>query len=163
MAKLRDAPPIVVCFQRADELQSDGVTVAVWRLATSREDTMQASTVEHRPVATPVVRPWGAYESIAADPGYQVKRIVVAPGGSLSRQRHARRAEHWVVVQGTAVVEVDGAERELRPDQSVYIPLRAIHRLTNRTDRPLVLIEVQCGDYVGEDDIERFDDVYGRV
>ena len=124
---------------------------------------MQASAVEHSSVATPVVRPWGAYESIAADPGYQVKRIVVAPGGSLSRQRHARRAEHWVVVQGTAIVEVDGAERELHPDQSVYIPLRAIHRLTNRTDRPLVLIEVQCGDYVGEDDIERFDDVYGRV
>lgn len=124
---------------------------------------MQASTVEHRPAATPVVRPWGAYESIAADPGYQVKRIVVAPGGSLSRQRHSWRAEHWVVVQGTAIVEIDGAERELHPDQSVYIPLRAIHRLTNRTDRPLVLIEVQCGDYVGEDDIERFDDVYGRV
>ena len=124
---------------------------------------MQASTVEHCANATSVVRPWGAYESIAADPGYQVKRIVVAPGGCLSRQRHARRAEHWVVVQGTAIVEVDGTERELHPDQSVYIPLRAIHRLTNRTDRPLVLIEVQCGDYVGEDDIERFDDVYGRV
>jgi len=124
---------------------------------------MQTSAVEHRPVATPVVRPWGAYESIAADPGYQVKRIVVAPGGSLSRQRHARRAEHWVVVQGTAIVEVDGAERELHPDQSVYIPVRSIHRLTNRTHEPLVLIEVQCGDYVGEDDIERFDDVYGRV
>jgi mannose-1-phosphate guanylyltransferase/mannose-6-phosphate isomerase len=124
---------------------------------------MQARTIEHRVAAEPVLRPWGAYESIAADPGYQVKRIVVAPGGCLSRQRHARRAEHWVVVEGTAIVELDGVERELRPDESIYIPLRAVHRLTNRTERPLVLIEVQCGDYVGEDDIERFDDVYGRT
>ncbi|WP_289295810.1 phosphomannose isomerase type II C-terminal cupin domain [uncultured Reyranella sp.] len=127
------------------------------------EDDMPTQDIQHRVAAEPVLRPWGAYESIAADPGYQVKRIVVAPGGCLSRQRHARRAEHWVVVQGTAIVELDGIERELRPDQSIYIPLRAIHRLTNRTDRPLVLIEVQCGDYVGEDDIERFDDVYGRT
>lgn len=108
-------------------------------------------------------RPWGFYESIGASQGYQVKRIVVAPGGVLSRQRHARRAEHWVVVQGEATVEVDGCERRLGPDNSVYIPLGSIHRLTNAGAAPLVLIEVQVGDYLGEDDIERLEDVYGRA
>jgi mannose-1-phosphate guanylyltransferase/mannose-6-phosphate isomerase len=112
---------------------------------------------------TKVERPWGSYESIAAASGYQVKRIAVAPGGVLSRQRHARRAEHWVVVHGLATVEVDGVERRLGHNQSVYIPLGAIHRLTNSGPVPLVLIEVQCGDYLGEDDIERLEDVYGRA
>ncbi|NQW51380.1 MAG: phosphomannose isomerase type II C-terminal cupin domain [Rhodospirillales bacterium] len=112
---------------------------------------------------TRVERPWGSYESVATAGGYQVKRIVVAPGGVLSRQRHAHRAEHWVVVQGLAIVEVDGVERRLGPNESAYIPVEAIHRLTNVGVDPLVLIEVQCGDYLGEDDIERLEDVYGRA
>lgn len=110
-----------------------------------------------------VQRPWGSYESIALGHAYQTKRIIVAPGASLSRQRHFRRAEHWVVVEGEAFVEVDGAQQVLMPGQSVYVPLRAVHRLTNNGTRPLILIEVQCGDYLGEDDIERLDDRYGRA
>ena len=121
-----------------------------------------ATEIGH-PQPTPVVRPWGSYQSIASDDGYQVKRIVVAPGGSLSRQRHARRAEHWVVVAGIATVELDGHEHELAANQSIYIAQRAVHRLTNRTAQPVVLIEVRCGDYLGEDDIERLDDIYGRT
>ena len=113
--------------------------------------------------STKVERPWGSYESIAVASGYQVKRIAVAPGGVLSRQRHAHRAEHWVVVEGLATIEVDGKEHRLGPNQSVHIPLAAIHRLTNSGSVPLVLIEVQCGDYLGEDDIERLEDIYGRV
>ena len=125
---------------------------------------MQGHTTEiERPAPAPVVRPWGSYQSIASNDGYQVKRIVVAPGGSLSRQRHACRAEHWVVVAGIASVELDGHAHELAPNQSIYIARRAVHRLINRTAQPLVLIEVQCGDYLGEDDIERLDDIYGRT
>lgn len=125
---------------------------------------MQAYATEiERLLPVPVVRPWGAYQSIASAHGYQVKRIVVGPGGSLSLQRHAFRAEHWVVVAGNATVELDGREHQLVPNQSIYIPRRAVHRLTNRTAEPVVLIEVQCGDYLGEDDIERLDDIYGRV
>lgn len=125
---------------------------------------MQGHATEiERPPPAPVVRPWGSYQSIASNDGYQVKRIVVAPGGSLSRQRHACRAERWVVVAGIASVELDGHEHELAPNQSIYIARRAVHRLINRTAQPLVLIEVQCGDYLGEDDIERLDGIYGRA
>lgn len=123
---------------------------------------IHATNIRHSSAAA-IVRPWGTYESIASGDGYQVKRIVVAPGGRLSRQRHDRRAEHWVVVSGLAVVELDGVERELLPNESIHIPRRSIHRLTNPIGTPLVLIEVQCGDYVDEDDIERLDDIYGRV
>jgi mannose-1-phosphate guanylyltransferase/mannose-6-phosphate isomerase len=109
-----------------------------------------------------VYRPWGYYESVDAGPGYQVKRIVVNPGQALSLQRHRRRAEHWVVVQGTARVTRDDEVLELAANQSVYIPLGAKHRLENPADAPLQVIEVQSGDYLGEDDIERFEDRYDR-
>ena len=108
-------------------------------------------------------RPWGAYRAVDNGPAHQVKRIVVAPGGVLSRQKHFRRSEHWIVVEGEGEVEIDGALRLLRANQSVFIPCGAVHRLSNRAAAPLHLIEVQCGDYFGEDDIVRFDDVYGRA
>jgi mannose-1-phosphate guanylyltransferase/mannose-6-phosphate isomerase len=109
-----------------------------------------------------VYRPWGYYESVDAGAGYQVKRIVVNPGQALSLQLHRRRAEHWVVVQGTARVTRDDEVLELAANQSVYIPLGAKHRLENPADVPLQVIEVQSGDYLGEDDIERFEDRYDR-
>ena len=109
-----------------------------------------------------VYRPWGYYESVDAGAGYQVKRIVVNPGQALSLQRHRRRAEHWVVVQGTARVTRDDEVLELGANQSVYIPLGAKHRLENPAGVPLQVIEVQSGDYLGEDDIERFEDRYDR-
>ncbi|WP_337879018.1 mannose-1-phosphate guanylyltransferase/mannose-6-phosphate isomerase [Rheinheimera sp.] len=109
-----------------------------------------------------VHRPWGKYDSVDNGQRYQVKRITVKPGASLSKQMHHHRAEHWIVVSGTAVVEIDGKETLLSENQSIYIPLGAVHRLTNPGKVQLELIEVQSGSYLGEDDIVRFDDVYGR-
>lgn len=109
-----------------------------------------------------VCRPWGAYETVDRAERFLVKRIVVSPGSALSLQRHLHRAEHWVVVKGTARITVDGKQFFLREDQSTYIPVGALHRLENPGKVPLELIEVQTGSYLGEDDIERFDDNYGR-
>jgi len=109
-----------------------------------------------------VYRPWGYYESVDQGTGYQVKRIVVNPGQALSLQRHRRRAEHWVVVSGAARVTCDDNVFDLGANQSTFIPLGAKHRLENPGQAPLQLIEVQSGDYVGEDDIERFEDRYDR-
>ncbi|MDN3518901.1 mannose-1-phosphate guanylyltransferase/mannose-6-phosphate isomerase [Aquisalimonas lutea] len=109
-----------------------------------------------------VVRPWGSYESITAGERFQVKRIIVNPGASLSLQMHHHRAEHWVVVRGTARIVRDDQTFLLGEDQSTYIPLGTRHRLENPGKIPLELIEVQTGSYLGEDDIVRFEDVYGR-
>ena len=107
-------------------------------------------------------RPWGFYESLTLSDRFQVKRIVVKPGNKLSLQKHFHRAEHWVVVAGTALVHRDGEEILLRENESVYLPLGSVHRLENQGKIPLILIEVQVGSYLGEDDIIRFDDTYGR-
>lgn len=110
-----------------------------------------------------VHRPWGTYATLKEEPGYKVKRITVSPGQCLSLQYHHQRAEHWVVVQGMALVQIGDREFRTGPGQSRYIPIREIHRLTNIGDDELVLIEVQCGEYLGEDDIVRIADSYGRV
>jgi mannose-1-phosphate guanylyltransferase/mannose-6-phosphate isomerase len=109
-----------------------------------------------------VYRPWGYYESVDTGPGYQVKRIVVGAGQALSLQRHRHRAEHWVVVSGIARVTRDDEVIDLVKNQSVYIPLGAKHRLENPGAEPLQVVEVQSGEYLGEDDIERFEDRYDR-
>jgi mannose-1-phosphate guanylyltransferase/mannose-6-phosphate isomerase len=109
-----------------------------------------------------VQRPWGCYDSIDNGKRYQVKRITVKPGASLSLQMHHHRAEHWVVVTGTAIVQIGEKEQMLTENQSVYIPIGETHRLTNPGKLPLELIEVQSGSYLGEDDIVRFEDVFGR-
>jgi mannose-1-phosphate guanylyltransferase/mannose-6-phosphate isomerase len=118
----------------------------------------RTETVLHKKV----YRPWGSYEGLAADAGFQVKRIIVNPGAALSLQLHHKRAEHWVVVQGVATVTCGDRTFELYQNQSTYIPLKTAHRLQNKTPHPLVLIEIQCGGYLGEDDIVRLEDVYGR-
>ncbi|MGH1472179.1 MAG: mannose-1-phosphate guanylyltransferase/mannose-6-phosphate isomerase [Cellvibrionaceae bacterium] len=110
-----------------------------------------------------VHRPWGAYDSIDNGERFQVKRITVKPGASLSLQMHHHRAEHWIVVSGTAIVQKGDEEMMLSENQSTYIPLGVTHRLTNPGRLPLELIEVQSGSYLGEDDIVRFDDTYGRA
>lgn len=109
-----------------------------------------------------VYRPWGSYRGIDLGERFQVKRITVSPGSRLSLQSHEHRAEHWVVVDGVAEVTCDGHVFRLYPDQSTYIPLGSIHRLANPGDEPLHVIEVQSGNYLGEDDIKRYDDIYGR-
>ena len=110
-----------------------------------------------------VCRPWGNYTSVVEGLRWQVKRIEVKPKASLSLQMHHHRAEHWIVVTGTAKVEVDNENLILGENQSVYIPLGAKHRLTNPGQIPLSLIEVQSGAYLSEDDIVRYDDIYGRT
>ena len=107
-------------------------------------------------------RPWGWYESIALGPRFQVKRIVVNPGAALSLQSHNHRSEHWIVVEGTAKVTIDEEVKTVTENQSVYIPLGAVHRMENPGKLPLTLIEVQTGSYFGEDDIIRYEDVYSR-
>ena len=109
-----------------------------------------------------VQRPWGSYDSVDVGDGFQVKRIKVKPGARLSLQAHARRAEHWIVVRGTARVTRDNDVFELFANQSTYIPIGAKHRLENPGAEMLELIEVQSGDYLGEDDIVRYEDQYGR-
>lgn len=110
-----------------------------------------------------VQRPWGSYTVLEDAAGYKVKRITVKPGHILSLQLHHRRSEHWTVVQGIAHIRVGEREFDLACDESVYIPISAVHRLENRTDIDVHLIEVQCGDYFGEDDIVRLEDRYGRA
>ncbi len=109
-----------------------------------------------------VFRPWGSYESLIVSDRFQVKRIVVNPGEKLSLQKHFHRAEHWIVVAGTAEITRGDDVFILTEDQSTYIPLGTKHRLVNPGHIPLELIEVQSGSYLGEDDIVRFEDVYGR-
>ncbi len=108
-------------------------------------------------------RPWGYYETLSLGPRFQVKRIMVEPGAKLSLQSHVHRAEHWVVVSGSAKVTVDDSVKLLSENQSTYIPLGAVHRLENPGKLPLHLIEVQSGCYLGEDDIIRYEDIYQRA
>lgn len=111
-----------------------------------------------------VYRPWGYYETLLEQIGFKVKRVVVNPNCHLSLQSHEQRSEHWVVVSGTADVIVGDTASRLQPNQSTYIPIQAKHRLSNPSnDKTLSVIEVQVGNYLGEDDIKRFDDIYGRV
>lgn len=118
-----------------------------------------ALAIEHATVE----RPWGTYTTLNEGERFKIKRIEVKPGGRLSLQMHHHRSEHWVVVSGTAQVTCNDKEFLLSPNESTFIPVGSRHRLENPGKLPLVMIEVQCGDYVGEDDIVRFSDVYGRV
>ena len=110
-----------------------------------------------------VYRPWGSYTVMEEGANFKIKRIVVNPGAKLSMQLHKHRSEHWVVVSGEATITNNEIEYKLQENQSAYIPKTHRHRLANESDKPLSIIEVQCGDYVGEDDIIRFDDSYGRL
>ncbi len=108
-------------------------------------------------------RPWGSYTVLDDSEGHKVKRIVVRPGRRLSYQRHARRAEHWFVVHGTGTVVLEGQRLPVAPGSAVDVPTGAAHRIENTGDVPLVFIEVQHGEYFGEDDIVRLEDDFGRV
>ena len=130
----------------------------VKHLVATLKQAGHAEATNHRRVH----RPWGYYESVDAGERFQVKRLVVAPKGKLSLQKHLHRAEHWVVVRGTAEVTIGDKVSTVHENESVYVPIGAVHRLANPGKIPLELVEVQSGSYLGEDDIERFDDVYRR-
>lgn len=146
-----DTPNALLVAQK-DQVQD--VKTAVQQIA----DKDREEHLFHREVH----RPWGCYDSIDFGERYQVKRITVKPGASLSLQKHHHRAEHWVVVKGTAEVQIGDKVSILSENESVYIPLGEIHRLTNPGQMPLELIEVQSGSYLGEDDIVRLEDNFGR-
>jgi mannose-1-phosphate guanylyltransferase/mannose-1-phosphate guanylyltransferase/mannose-6-phosphate isomerase len=138
----------------ADRARSQDVKTAVAQL--------KARSVRQAEVFPRDHRPWGWFETLALADRFQVKRIVVKPGAALSLQSHIHRAEHWIVVSGTAQVTVGEDVKLLSENQSVYVPLGAIHRLANPGKVPVVLIEVQTGAYLGEDDIIRYEDIYAR-
>lgn len=138
----------------ADKSRAQDVRIAVNRLKADKVAQAETFPKDHRP--------WGWYESLVIGNRFQVKRIVVHPGAALSLQSHHHRAEHWIVVEGTARVTVDKDVRLLTENQSVYIPLGAVHRMENPGKVNMVLIEVQTGSYLGEDDITRYEDVYAR-
>ena len=138
-----------------DRNQSQEVKLLVDKLNTEKREEKNL----HRKAA----RPWGWYDSLDEGQNFKVKRIQVNPGASLSLQRHTKRAEHWVVVKGTAEVICNDKKITLKENESTYIPLGHTHRLSNLGQDVLEIIEVQSGDYLGEDDIERFDDNYGRM
>jgi mannose-1-phosphate guanylyltransferase/mannose-6-phosphate isomerase len=139
----------------ADRSKSQDVKLVVEELKASvdAELTEMPATVH---------RPWGTYATLKPEDGYRVKRITVAPGQKLSLQYHHKRAEHWVVTQGKAIVQIGDDEFETGAGEYRYIPLGEKHRLTNIGDSELVLVEVQVGSYLGEDDIVRVEDIYGR-
>jgi mannose-1-phosphate guanylyltransferase/mannose-1-phosphate guanylyltransferase/mannose-6-phosphate isomerase len=140
---------LAVPRERAQDVKS-----LVSRLRKQNRDESDAHSWVHRP--------WGSYQVIDTGEGFKAKRLTVKPGHALSLQRHQKRAEHWVVVSGTAEVTRDGETLSLEANQSTYIPAGMAHRLANRGDAELHIIEVQSGDYLGEDDIERLDDDWGR-
>ena len=141
-----------VLVARKDRVQDVKAVVAQLKA------TQRSQAALHREVQ----RPWGSYDSVDAGDGFQVKRIKVKPGAQLSLQSHTQRAEHWIVVRGTARVTRNNDVFELHANQSTYIPIGAKHRLENPGTETLELIEVQSGAYLGEDDIVRYEDVYGR-
>ena len=138
----------------SDLTKAQDVKKLVAKLKDANRDEVQSHKVVHRP--------WGFYQGLHDGDGFQVKRLTVKPRASLSLQRHAHRAEHWVVVSGTAEVTRGTETFRLQPNESTYIPLGAVHRLANPGDQPLHLIEVQSGAVLSEDDIERLEDRYGR-
>ena len=146
------ATPDAVLVADRSQVQAVKQAVAVLK----DRGTRQAETfpIDHRP--------WGWFETLALSDRFQVKRIVVKPGAALSLQSHMHRAEHWIVVQGIARVTVDEEVRLVAENESIYVPLGAKHRMENPGHVNMVLIEVQTGTYLGEDDIKRYEDVYQR-
>jgi len=149
---------VIVSTADAVMVAPRGQAEDVKHLVATLKQAGHAEATNHRRVH----RPWGYYESVDAGERFQVKRLVVAPKGKLSLQKHLHRAEHWVVVRGTAEVTIGDKVSTVHENESVYVPIGAVHRLANPGKIPLELVEVQSGSYLGEDDIERFDDVYRR-
>lgn len=148
-------------------IQTADATLICDRSRTEEIKTLVARVKAYKPELTEihqtVYRPWGSYTVLEESANFKIKRIVVNPGAKLSMQMHKHRSEHWVVVSGEATITNNEIEYKLQENQSTYIPKTHRHRLANQSDKPLAIIEVQCGDYVGEDDIIRFDDTYGRA
>ncbi len=151
IAVIQTTDATLVC----DRSRAEDIKNLVGKVKTSRPDLTEFHRTVHRP--------WGTYTVLEEGSNFKIKRIVVKPGAKLSMQMHKHRSEHWVVVSGEATITNGDMEFTLQANQSTYIPKTHRHRLANNAAEPLAIIEVQCGDYVGEDDIVRFDDTYGRT
>ena len=145
-----------------DEGRWEIVNAAYSQLQDAAMDGMISSLANRYSTGLVEERPWGTWQVLDTGPGFTVKRIVVLPGQKLSLQKHMHRAEHWVVVSGTALATCDTETHLLDEQRSIYLPLGSVHRLENPGRIPLVLIEVQVGSYLDEKDIMRFEDSYGR-
>lgn len=145
-------PDAVLVMHRSQSQRAKEAVSALLSIGASQAESFP---LEHRP--------WGHFESLAKGARFQVKRIVVKPGAVLSLQSHYHRSEHWILVEGTALVTLDNEVRLLTENQSIYVPLGSIHRMENPGKVDLVLIEVQTGTYLGEDDIVRYEDIYARA
>jgi len=150
---------VVVATSDAVLVTSRAQAERVKDLVISLKSRNSRQVIEHRRV----YRPWGYFQRVDEGQRYQVKRIVVKPGGELSLQKHFHRAEHWVVVKGTARVQLNESTSVVHENESIYLPIGSKHRLGNPGKIPLEIIEVQVGSYLGEDDIVRFEDVYQRA
>ncbi len=151
VAVIQTSDATLVC----DRSRAEDIKNLVAKVKGTRPDLTEFHRTVHRP--------WGTYTVLEEGSNFKIKRIVVKPGAKLSMQMHKHRSEHWVVVSGEATITNGDMEFTLQANQSTYIPKTHRHRLANNATEPLAIIEVQCGDYVGEDDIVRFDDTYGRV
>ena len=166
---LRSENKLLVCLGLKDLLvidTKDSILVANKNFSQEIKDivsVLNAKKLKEGKQHKKIYRPWGFYETIEENNGWQIKKIEVNPGASLSLQMHNHRSEHWVVVEGNAKVQVNEVKKILCKNESIYIPINAKHRLSNPSKTPLVLIEIQTGEYLGEDDIIRFDDIYGRI
>jgi mannose-1-phosphate guanylyltransferase/mannose-1-phosphate guanylyltransferase/mannose-6-phosphate isomerase len=166
---IRSERPLVAALGLEDVVvvaTDDAVLVASKAKAEGIKTIVEALKKAGRtePVTHPLVyRPWGSFVSLHHGDCFQVKRLTVNPGARISLQKHRHRAEHWIVVSGTALVTRDQEQRLLNETESIDIPLGATHRLENPGDMPLIVIEVQTGSYLGEDDIIRLEDTYGRA
>ena len=146
-----ETPDVVLVTKKGDSQKVKKVFEKL-QLA-ERKETMENVTM---------FRPWGSYTILSEGDGFKVKRIVVKPGGKLSLQLHHKRSEHWIIVSGEATITIGEESKVFKSNESTYIPIGSKHRMENLTDQEVVFVEVQVGKYLGEDDIERFDDVYGR-
>lgn len=177
--------PIAVKNVNNSYLRSDGVPVAVLGVKdciviATNNNVLVAKRAESQAVKELVpgmaeasgqaeaindygMRPWGIYKNIAQGKNFRVKKIIIKPGGAISLQAHSHRAEHWIVISGMAKAECNGEVKSILPNESAFIPQGAMHRLSNTGDEDLHIVEVQSGEYLGEDDIMRFEDLYGRV
>lgn len=148
-------------------IQTADATLICDRNRTEEIKTLVARVKAYKPELTEIhrtaYRPRGSYTVLEESANFKIKRIAVSLGAKLSMQMHKHRAEHWVVVSGEATITNNEIEYKLQENQSIYIPKTHRHRLANQSDKPFVIIEVQCGGYVGEDDIVRFEDTYGRA
>ncbi len=150
---------IIVVENTDSVLIADKNNVESMKMLISKIDKANHNLMEFAPHEN---RPWGEFKVLSESEGYKVKELTIIPGGKLSLQMHHHRTEFWTVIEGHPTITINGETKTLSPQKTAHVPMKAVHRIENKTDKPVIIIEVQCGSYLGEDDIVRFNDIYGR-